>query len=448
MNHRRPLLLALLILVPSCSKDGDTTIINQDVVPATPVVKEWRIPEMLGTANASSASLGDVRFDAAGNAVAVFMQNGVWARLWSPGTGWGALEKVSDSSTFGSGAKLAVDAVGNAIVVYSQLDDPSGGPETSIWWNRYTVGVGWGTPDLLESADMVDGDVQIAGDSSGNAIAVWGSTDGISTSDIMFNRYVAGIGWTGAAPLEGGPLTAGSARIGMDASGNAIAAWNQDGGTGDNDILSSRYVPGTGWTAPVPLETSLDPAFTPEIAVNSAGDAIAVWTQFDGVMINLWAASFRPASGWGAATLVETDDLWMVQGGLQVGIDGTGAGTAAWHSSDGVNFRVWTGRYSPAAGWTSVELLGELMNGESPKLAVNPSGATGIVWLHADGYRGNALFSSHDGAGPWTSPAFIEFYDIQCGSPVLAFDSAGNAIALWSYYETIGGFRTWANRFD
>jgi hypothetical protein len=79
---------------------------------------------------------------------------------------------------------------------------------------------------------------------------------------------------------------------------------------------------------------------------------------------------------------------------------------------------------------------------------VQPSGAAGIVWLYSDGLSISVLFSSHDGAGPWTPPEFVEFYDNQSDYPVLAFDPAGNAIAVWSYYDVALGFRVWANRFE
>ncbi|HKS16055.1 MAG TPA: hypothetical protein VJU16_02025 [Planctomycetota bacterium] len=450
MFHRRSLLLVLMILVPSCSKrSGDTTIINQDVVPANPVVKEWRIPEMLGPMVAgSSASLSDLRFDASGNAFAVYMQNGIWANLWTPASGWMGAGLISDGNPFASSPKITIDAAGNAIVVYSQLDDPSGGPETSIWWNRYTAGVNWQAPQLLETVDEIAGDVQVACDAAGNAIAVWSSSDG-SSSDLHFNRYVAGAGWTGAAPLEDGPEISSGARIGMDASGNALAVWNQFDGVDSFSVMASRYLPVSGWTVPIPLVTGLEFTSNEEIAVNAAGDAIAVWTQFDGLTSNLWSASYRPASGWSIATLVETDD-WPVSGGLQVGIDATGAGTAAWNAPLGIGTddRVWSARYSPGGGWTPVELVGLLPNGIGPRLAVQPSGATGIVWLYADGFSTSVLFSSHDGSGPWTSPVFVEFYENQCDNPVLAFDPDGNAMAVWSYYDDVLIFRLWANRYD
>ena len=46
----------------------------------------------------------------------------------------------------------------------------------------------------------------------------------------------------------------------------------------------------------------------PSIAVDTAGNALAVWQQSDGTRDNIWANRYTPGGGWGTAELIETNN--------------------------------------------------------------------------------------------------------------------------------------------
>jgi hypothetical protein len=54
---------------------------------------------------------------------------------------------ASDDEREASKAQVAMDAGGNAIAVWEQSD----GTRVNIWANRYAVGGGWGTAQLIET---------------------------------------------------------------------------------------------------------------------------------------------------------------------------------------------------------------------------------------------------------------------------------------------------------
>jgi hypothetical protein len=65
--------------------------------------------------------------------------------------------------------------------------------------------------------------------------------------------------------------------------------WRQYDGT-RYSIWSNRYVAGTGWSAAELIETdSAGSAGNPQVAVDSAGNAVAVWEQHDGTRNNIWS---------------------------------------------------------------------------------------------------------------------------------------------------------------
>ena len=100
--------------------------------------------------------------------------------------------------------------------------------------------------------------------------------------------------WGTAAPIETGDSGDGSGpQIAIDSTGNGLLVWEGNDGTRSN-IWAIRYVPGTGWDTPAPIETDdSGDANNPQVAVDSGGNAIAVWAQSDGTRYNIWANRFN-----------------------------------------------------------------------------------------------------------------------------------------------------------
>ncbi|HJW30229.1 MAG TPA: hypothetical protein VJ508_13395, partial [Saprospiraceae bacterium] len=79
---------------------------------------------------------------------------------------WGTAEPIETNDDNNYGPALAMDANGNTIAVWTQDD----GTRHNIWANRYVAGVGWGTAGPIESNDGDNDNPQIAMDGNGNAI--------------------------------------------------------------------------------------------------------------------------------------------------------------------------------------------------------------------------------------------------------------------------------------
>ena len=144
---------------------------------------------------------------------------------------------------------------------------------------------------LIHSAGPGSGDApRVAFDASGNAIAIW--AQGSSLSNIWSNRYTAGVGWGTAVQIENN--SAGSAalpQVAVYPAGDAVAVWYQFNGA-SYDVWVNRYKLGAGWGTPALLETLAGHALRPQIAVGAVG-AVAVWDQFDGTRISIWASEYR-----------------------------------------------------------------------------------------------------------------------------------------------------------
>jgi hypothetical protein len=406
---------------------------------------DWGTAELLETDNAGSAYRPQIAFDSSGNAIAVWYQsdgtrNNIWANRFN-GTSWGTAELIeTDNAGNAQYPQIAFDSSGNAIAVWYQSD----GTRYNMWANRFN-GTSWGTAELIETDDAGNASSpQIAFDSSGNAIAVWYQSDG-TRNNIWANRF-NGTSWGTAELIETDNAgLAQTPQIAFDSSGNAIAVWYQSDGTRYN-MWANRFN-GTSWGTAELIETDdAGYAWYPQIAFDSSGNAIAVWYQSDGTRYNIYANRFNGTS-WGTAELLETDNAGATRN-PQIAFDSSGNAIAVWYQFDGTRNNIWANRFN-GTSWGTAELIetDNAASASSPQIAFDSSGNAIAVWYQSDGTRNNIWANRFNGTS-WGTAELIETDNTgNAFRSQIAFDSSGNAIAVWYQYD---GTRNniWANRFD
>lgn len=363
--------------------------------------------------------------DLAGNALA----SNYTSTFTTADAGWQTAALIeTDNAGNASTPKIAIDSSGNALAVWTQSD----GVNNNIVSNRYTVSTGWGTPELIETnAGAADG-AAIAFDSIGNALAVWYQTDG-SKYNIVSNRYVAGVGWGTAELIESD--NAGNAfvpQIAFDSNDNALAVWYQSDGTRDN-ITSNRYVAGVGWGAAELVETdNISHARDPRIAFDNSGNALAVWRQFDGVTDNITANRYVTGIGWGVAEQIETDNAGQATA-PQIAFDANGNALAVWRQNNGSRNYTYANRYVAGIGWGAAEAIVTTgtLDSQNPQIAIDSKGNALAVWEEYD--TALNIYSSRYLVGTgWSAAESIQTDTTWHGARVvIAFDSNDNALAVW-----------------
>jgi uncharacterized protein YbdZ (MbtH family) len=247
----------------------------------------WGTAELIETYDAGSAYSPKLVVNESGNAIAVWSQSGgLWSNRYTAGSGWGTAEFIgTEDPKQADMQQIAINGSGNAIVVWRHFD----GTMFSIWANTYTVGSGWGIAELIATDDTEDAHYpHIAIDGSGNAIAVWHQKKYGAGISIWANRYTVGSGWGTAELIETATGNAHSPRIAIDGSGNAIAVWNQDDGT-QYSIWANRYTAENGWSTAELIETdSAGGVDSVRLAIHGGGNAMAVWSQSDGTSNSIW----------------------------------------------------------------------------------------------------------------------------------------------------------------
>ena len=428
----------------SCTvSNGSGTVTGADISDVAVVCRTWNGAALIEHDDTGAAGDPQVAADNAGNAVAVWAQadglsaTHISANRYVAGNGWLTPIRIDSDSNAAASPQLDVDDSGNAVVVWVQ--------NNSIWAARYTVGVGWGAATIISSGvTSVATAPQIAVDTNGDAVAVWQQLDGIQ--NIWANHYLAGWGWGTATTISDGAGNATVPQVATDTSGNAVAVWAQSDGSSDN-IMANRYLVGSGWGTATSISSGGTSVAAPQISVDASGNAVAVWQQLDTTQ-NIWANRYSAATGWDGATLIEHNDAGPATY-PQVASDASGNATAIWSQSDGMRYNIMANRYTAGSGWGTAAIIVSDNSGDAslPQIAVGANGNAVAVWQQSDGTRTNIWSNRYSSGGNWDTATLIETDNT--GAASLAQITVGGndqAAAVWQQSD---GTRTniWANLY-
>jgi len=240
------------------------------------------------------------------------------------------------------------------------------------------------------------GGASIAVDASGNAYAVWRDARNISPfrgPDIYFAYRPTGGDWGPNVRVndDEGDAYQWAPSIAVDSEGNAYAVWSDPRNWIDyeRDIYFSYRPAGGSWE---PNERVNDDAGMvlqdyPSIAVDGAGNAYAVWgDDRNGSDDPDVYFSYRPAGGtWGANVRVNDDAGTATQGGASIAVDASGNAYAVWgdcrNGSDDPDVYF---SYRPAGGaWGANVRVNDDAGTASqglPAIAVDAAGNAYAVW--------------------------------------------------------------------
>lgn len=290
---------------------------------------------------------------------------------------------------------------------------------------------GWLPPvDLSEPAEHTGGP-HVVLDSGGNATAVWDRWNG--TENVVESAFrPAGEGWEAPVVISAG--YAQSPRIGVDGAGDVAVVFEHwtEGGI----IIQSVDRPAGGaWTAPVDVSEPI-PGSNPEpwVAVDTAGDAVAVFKQGEVIQ----AASRPVGEPWEAPVPVSGEESFVPQAAMNA----TGDATVVWMRHTG-GLYVVESAYLPAGGeWgapTLVSQPGE--EGGDPEIALGAAGDTLVAWRGEDEGTEYVRTVYRPVGEPWEAPTDASNAGEQVQELRGAVDPAGNAIVAWSGDGTeLGGY--------
>jgi len=330
----------------------------------------WGSAQTLQTVSLSTGSLVSLAIaaDANGGAIALWDnassgRQDLFASRFQAATGWSAPVAIEPFAAFDFSPSVGIDGAGNAIAVWEHADTTF--TSTTIWANRFVPSSGWGTPQQIGGSSTTFAETpDVAVTPGGDAIVVWDESNSVS-DDIWSNRFVAATGWGTAQLIEADAGTALAAQVAADAAGNAIAVWDQSDGTLFN-IVTNRFVPASGWGTPQILDTDTTGSVGgPAVGIDAGGNGIALWVQQEASGTNsinrVVADRFATTSGWAAPQTVALGVVSQQIFSPALAVDGNGNALATWSSfavTGGMATEaIGSSRFTPALGWTGVTTL-------------------------------------------------------------------------------------------
>jgi hypothetical protein len=314
-------------------------------------------------------------------------------------------------------------------------------------------------PDLSQPGILVSGigDVQIAGDGHGNAVAVWDQVfpDAGSSSEpyvIYTSVLSADGGWTTPVrldlddPAAGGNhnLTFLNPTVASDGAGGVLAAWSQfDWALGYDRLWLAHYSVQQGWSSP---EQVFNLALNlPAVAVDASGNALLSWQAYGGSTAVYVARRLADGGLPAAPTLIENAQEFFPR--VSLSSDGQ-TGFLAYRS--GSALRAVQG--FPDGGWGAPVTVAPLWDAGGPpallqyQLAGANDGTAFLAWTYSVDANTTRILASRFSSGAWGAEEDLagSIPGVSM-SPSIGVDNSGNAVATWIHFD--GGSWVYANRF-
>jgi hypothetical protein len=412
--------------------------------------KRWRRPRAIESYAAGDASDPKIAVNARGAALVTWVQfDGTYARLATRGFAnarWRGARLVANDTSHARRPSVGLDASGRGLLVWEEQPDPGRSFGLATTWS---LAAGPAAPtqliDYNPNSAATYGPL-FAAHADGRAIAIWGFAAGRGVN-VGSYRYDPGTGWaTSPVSLEWDPNATGpvglvEARVALgaggeafttfahsgkawanrstldlprgtvsplgdrsswtpgiavDASGNAVAAWNEHVSETEERTVADRYVAGSGWTGPVTVASTLaDDVEAPYGAgapvrpiYTSSGRACVTWLPNAPSQASVRAACWT-GSAWETPVAIDVPTAGESKG-LELAADGGGNLVAVWSRSDGVTEHVYANRYVARRGWTGPTQLDSGSGGDAttPSVGLDASGNGIAVWSESEGaYR-------------------------------------------------------------
>ena len=241
--------------------------------------------------------------------------------------------------------------------------------------------------------------------------------------------------WSAAVMLSSGDVlrTAMGPQVSIDTAGNALAVWQEGlGSSVRNAVWASRCVAGGDWSAATTIDDTVGGSGLPQLAMAPGGVAVASFVQStsnNGGDVRMIANRFS-GTAWAGGLRIDVMD-GVIDAEHRVAVAPDGAATLAFNQSDNVAGRRATAAQSgTAGGWSTPDVIGDA-GSSAPQVAVAANGDAVMVWLVGETSTSSSLWASRRLGTTWSLPVRIVTSGTRMGSPRLRADAAGNAIAVW-----------------
>ncbi len=400
------------------------------------------------------------------------------------------LESSDDFDVNNDNILVAIDPSGNALTLWEQSDGAPDGSTRKVYSRRYLSGQGWQPAVVVPgitagtSTSAVEGKLLM--DAAGNATWIrsnfetrrYNATDGwsaafrpansgsstltsilssavldadgtvailrLGSAGVLYNSLPSGGQWGDWVEVSRSTQSVADARLAVGTGGRATAIWRERN-PGDNNysVKASRLDPASGWSTPQTIEsdfTNINTNSELAVAMDTAGNAIAVWAQGNSLYQNRYVAG----TGWGSATQADVNGVESsFNARIQLAMTPDGRAVTTWNS--GI-FAVKAMQYAPATGW-SAPIVVDAYSIRSG-LGMDNDGNAMMVYSTAPGFprpttaNQDVVSRRLKFGGDWSAVEAIETGVGDNNGVAFAMNASGKAVAVWNQNDTASSSST------
>jgi hypothetical protein len=406
--------------------------------PAAVAAPAWLAPAAL-TAPTSSVSSVDAGSSASGDVTAAWLRwtgsSYIVEAATRPAGGRFTVKQLQALPGLASDVKVAVNRRGDSIVAWRRTNAT---PE--IWASTRTAGGSFTVPQAIASVPGQQTlDPAVAINDRGDMMVVWrlaGSPSGTYREQI-YGAFRASGGSFITAPISTSDAWNQVPRVSLDPTGKATVVWSYWNGnispTCCDNIARVRVRAANGTLGAQRDLSAGAPTGYPMFAtvgIDSTGNAIAVWSHWNGTSFDVQGATRAAASdNWNQLPAFGTSASASYGNEPQVAVDVNGNAVAIWRAANGtiqVASRAAGGSFgAPQTGISAPSAF-------SPHIAIDPAGNAIALWQRQDP-DGTRIESSVRPLGGSFGGVKTVSGATDAAAPALGVDGKGNAFAIWPY---------------
>lgn len=378
------------------------------------------------------AQAGNLIFDADDNAVAIWSgvkneHKVIQSATLSVGECyWSEPASISQSDIHSFTPKIATcydkSALKKIVAVWLVSQDFPRIPGYLVQASTKVQGFNWSFPANISPIGQEVEMPQIKMSANGHAVIIWNNK---TAHTIQAVKSSPG-GWSSPEKISATGSSLPS--ISMDASGNAFAIWNRS--TKANDIIEMAALPLFGeWSSPCNLSGTGEVGLA-QLAVNASGHGAFIWTHTNGgsCIVN---ASCQPCGDVVHGPICLSDSCGNA-GSPAIAVDTKGNSVAVWQHFNGTNNVIQASTRQGNQSWTKpIPISASGQNADSPQVAVDSLGHAVAIWERFDGANSIIQGAVLKFGDNWSQPSDISTSGFDAGSPVLAMNALGSAVAVW-----------------
>ena len=311
-------------------------------------------------------------------------------------------------------------------------------------WGAWTLATSGPTSPLTYAFTQGDGYYEfysIATDAAGNAELAPSAADASM-------QHVAAAGWSAASPIASNDgLMHILPAVTMGSDDSAYAVWVHGWAFQQSDIYFSKRSASTGtWSAIQKVnDVVTNDQFEPDVAVDSAGNVYAIWTdERVSTDRNIYFSKRSAATGlWSASVRVNDDptNKSPEQRMPSISVMPNGTAIAVWldrRSKDAI----YSARLAPGATvWsTNIKVTTNASSSKSsPDVAIGADGTAYATWYEPSSADADIWFASlASGANSWSAnvKASDDPGTAFQGSPSVGVDTAGDVLVAFEDWRT------------